>query len=412
MNLKCQTCDKSFPSNTSLYMHNQRAHTPSLVLLNHRHDEDDEPGNRRRRRRHSPNDGDDIIPGSKRNDFDESLDDVPLSIRKRKPKKEPKLPNIIDEDEVVPGVKRKGFDDDEDDDESLDDVPLSIRKQRPPKEPKLEIIEPYPKPDSEEPGDEKLNYKALYKLCIKENKKLEYNLDKQLKDVKSECQIEIARRLEDAYRQYKEEINRLNSHHDDELLQLKNSAQRRMSDLETLKDEQCSEKLKDLERKCREEISTINAQHEKELSDLEVECRDKVRLLSDQIKALQENDHDLSSLNNAIFNCVTMEEIFKIQRLVKNHQLDEVVQNHLKTLQNLFLSLSHGVLPICQPQRDRVTDSQRRLVDQIQTSSKPTVKRLMKANRNDVVNLFTIIKESLKMARNSYNIYGTRNSDV
>lgn len=404
MKLKCETCDKYFPSNTSLYMHNQRVHTPSLVLLNHRHDEDDGPGNRRH------NDGDDVIPGSKKNDFDESLDDVPLSIRKRKPKKEPKLPNIIDEDPDVPGLKRKSFDDD--DDESVDNVPLSIRKQRPPKEPKLEIIEPYPKPDGEEPGYEKLNYKALYKLCIKENKKLNYNLDKQLKDVKSECQIEIARRLEDAHRQYKEEINRLNRLRDDELLQLKNSAQRRMTDLETLKDAQCNDKVKDLERKCREEISTINSQHEKELSDLEVECKDKMKLLSDQIKALQEGEHDLSSLNNAIFNCVTMEEIFKIQRLVKNHQLDEVVQNHLKTLQNLFLSLSHGVLPICQPQRDRVTDSQRRLVDQIQTSSKSTVKRLMNANRNDVVNLFTIIKESLKMARNSYNIYGTRNSDV
>ena len=151
MNLKCQKCDKTFPSNTSLYMHNERAHTPSLLLLNHSHD-DDGSGNR-----HSPNDGDDNIPGSKRKfNFDESVDDIPLSIRKRKPKKESKPPNIIDEDEVIPGVKRKGIDDDV---ESIDDIPLSIRRQKP-KEPKLEIIEPYPKPDSEESSDKKLNYKA------------------------------------------------------------------------------------------------------------------------------------------------------------------------------------------------------------------------------------------------------------
>ena len=316
MDLKCQKCDKTFPSNTSLYMHNERAHTPTLLLLNHAHD-DDGSGNRH-------NDGDDNIPGSKRKfEFDESLDDVPLSIRKLKPKKEVKLPNIIDEDEVIPGVKRKGFDDDDDYDESVDNVPLSIRKQKPFKEPKLEIITPYPKPDSEESSDKKLNYKALYKLCINEKRKLLYNLDKQLEDAKRKCQIEIDQRLEDAYRQHKEEINRLNRHHDDELLQMKNSAQRRMNDLETLKDEQCSDKLKDLERKCREAISTIKAKHEKELSDLEDECKNKMKLLSDQIKALQENDQDLSSLNDAIFNCVTMEEIFKIQRLVRNHQLDQ-----------------------------------------------------------------------------------------
>jgi hypothetical protein len=100
-----------------------------------------------------------------------------------------------------------------------------------------------------------------------------------------------------------------------------------------------------------------------------------------------------------------MEEIFKIQRLVESHQMDVVIRDHLETLQNLFLSLSYGVLPICQPQRKKVTDNQRDLVERIQTASKPTAKRLLVANKDQVVNLFSIIKDSIKLARNSYNKY-------
>ena len=106
-----------------------------------------------------------------------------------------------------------------------------------------------------------------------------------------------------------------------------------------------------------------------------------------------------------------MEEIFEIQKLVRNHQLDLLIQRHLKTLQKLFLSLSYGVLPICQPQRDQVTDSQRQLVERIQSASRNTAKRIIKENRNEVVNLFTIINDSLKLARDSFNRFGTSSRD-
>ena len=122
---------------------------------------------------------------------------------------------------------------------------------------------------------------------------------------------------------------------------------------------------------------------------------------------MKEGDENLSSLAKAIFNCTSMEEIFEIQRLIKNHQLDIVVERHLPTLQNLFFSLSYGVLPICQPQRAKVTNNQRYLVEKIQSSSKHTAKRLIKENKDSITNLFTIIKDSIKLARNSYNRYGT-----
>jgi hypothetical protein len=121
---------------------------------------------------------------------------------------------------------------------------------------------------------------------------------------------------------------------------------------------------------------------------------------------MQEDNEDLSSLSKAIFNCTTMEEIFEIQKLVNNYELDKVIQNHLPTLQNMFLSLSYGILPICQPQRDQVSDNQREVVERIQTASPQTAKRILQQNRSDIVNLFTIIKKSIKLARDSYNRYG------
>ena len=168
-----------------------------------------------------------------------------------------------------------------------------------------------------------------------------------------------------------------------------------------------------LDGKRDDEIQEINKRHEKivdaqrkEMEDYEKECERKLKLLNDQIKAMEKDDEDLSSLSKAIFNCTTMEEIFEIQKLVNNHQLDEVVKNHLPTLQNLFLSLSYGILPICQPQRDQVTDDQRQLVEKIQTASPQTVKRILKEKRADIINLFTIIKKSIKLARDTYNQYG------
>ena len=65
-----------------------------------------------------------------------------------------------------------------------------------------------------------------------------------------------------------------------------------------------------------------------------------------------------------------------------------------------------GILPICQPQRKQVTDQQRNVVDRVQVASKPTAKKLLRDNQREFVNLFTIIKDSLKLARNSYNRYG------
>lgn len=130
-------------------------------------------------------------------------------------------------------------------------------------------------------------------------------------------------------------------------------------------------------------------------------------MLQQHIKSLEADDLDINPLVKAIFNCTSMDEIFKIQKLVENHQMDEVIENHLPTLQNLFLSLSFGILPICQPQRQRVSDAQRKLVNKIQTGTRTSAKKLLNENRGQIANLFSIIKDSIKLARSSFNRFNS-----
>ena len=388
MDLQCEYCGRTFPTNASLYMHKQ-THTPSLVLVNHNHDGNTDNG-------------------------------------KPDPQLDPGL-QIIDDYKFVPGTKKRY----RDSTDSRIPLPGKKRKPDPQLDPGLQIIDQYPKPDDNDVDDDftivdeyiddgytdghldgpkivdgysdgniKLDYKTMYEQCIKDSKRLRYKFNKHLEVIDRKHRANVRRGIKDAQDQ-------LSAKYEFEIAKLKRFHDKQMSHLETLKDVDCADKIQDEQNKCQDEINKLKAKHIKQLEDLEEECNEKLRLLNDQIKALQEDDDNLSSLAKAIFNCTTMEEIFEIQRLVKNHQIDQVVQNHLPTLQNLFLSLSYGVLPICQPQRDRVTDSQRRLVERIQTSSRTSAKRLIKENRNDVVNLFTIIHDSLKLARNTYNRYGT-----
>ena len=145
---------------------------------------------------------------------------------------------------------------------------------------------------------------------------------------------------------------------------------------------------------------------DKEKEAMETDFKAKIEMLNKLLQKEQEDEDYLTPLARAIFNCTTMEEIFEIKHLIETYKVNELTQKHYNTLQNMFLSLAYGVLPICQPQRDTITDSQRTLVGKIQNSSFNTVKGILNENRKEIANLFTIIEDSLKLARNSFNRYG------
>ena len=109
---------------------------------------------------------------------------------------------------------------------------------------------------------------------------------------------------------------------------------KQINDLE----EKCKEKIDQIQNQCDKKLENLHTKNKSEMDILEADCREKIELLNNQIKSFQEDDDSLNDLTRTIFNCTTMKEILEIQRLVKNHQIDIVIQRHLKTLQQLFLA--------------------------------------------------------------------------
>jgi hypothetical protein len=379
MSLICEHCAIPFPSNAKLYMHKKAAHSnPSLVLVNHDHPSS--TNDARKRKLVSPDGKNSPTPGSS---SDPQLD-----------------PNLVVVDEY--DAKRPKKDDQLDDglkvidDESEDDE----------KDPGLTVVDEWTR---------RKDYRQLYKKCLREGKDMKIKFDREKDRLASGHKAEMIAKLEEQKGEFEKKMLNLKQRHDKQLADLEDVKEALFNDKMKQKDKELadmrdmceaeSKQLKTINSRLLEEVNDAAERHKAELVDLEKQCQDKIAKLNALIKSLQEDDADLNPLIKSIYNCVTMEEIFKIQRLVKNHQWDLLVQDHLPALQNLFLSLSYGIIPICQPQRDKITNDQRDLVEKIQSSSKPAAKRILLSKRDTVANLFSIIKDSIKLARNSYNRY-------
>ena len=198
----------------------------------------------------------------------------------------------------------------------------------------------------------------------------------------------------------------------DELLDQKQKYEKK---LERVKDEnekfkkQCEEHISnkekevlDMQSKCKKELEEQEDSHRRIVTEMETHYQNQIKIFSEKIKSMEEDDATFKPLSDAIFNCITIEEIFKIKKLVRNREFEELIEKHLDTLQKLFLSLSYGVIPICQPQRDIISDSQKKLIAKIETSTPSKAKSLIMQNRSDIVNIFEIIDQSLELATTSY----------
>ena len=436
MELQCEQCPKRFPSNASLYKHKQIAHhKPSLILVNHTHKKmdpispfnDQEP---RKRPRDDSSDTEQKPSKEPRVDpqFDDGLivvdeyNDPGTNLTDSDPKPRPQPRNINlkrrKKFDYNPITKSKKIVDRSDyritpADPQLDDgltiidsyndpgvTPSNSDPKPKPSDGSVQIIDKST-PDSDDKSDGGYAvvdsyYKKKYEECLESHKNLSLKYKKDIENLKNDRNDTLEKLRHELEDECQAKIKDLNKLHKQDRLALEDKLE-----------DQYGEKIRSIKQLHDKEIDDMKFSHRKEIADYERDCHNKIMALNEQIEAMDNDDVDATTLSDAIFNCTSMSEIFKIQRLITNHQFDEIIENHLRTLQNLFLSLSYGVLPICQPQRDQVTNDQRRLVEKVQTASKTTAKKLLRDNRADVVNLFTIIKDSLKLARDTYNRYGT-----
>ena len=409
MEFKCAICSKVFRTNASLYIHKQQ-HSPKLVLMSHDHnannendlDKSDEsdytvideyirPDNNNKRK-HDKNNED--YPAPKRSHH------VSDTTNRRGERSDWKVldrydynPDHDNNQLIIPKVQgKRPLDKDDHSDHHTKKLKGVIhprsksfkrnrsrgyKKRRPYGESDWRVLDTYDDPGDKSDDD----YKRRYEDCLEDKKKAISDHNNKITEMRHEYEQKI-----------RELRNKLGDISQDKDLELKRQ-------IEALN--------KELTTKNNEDIQLIKAKHDAEIEKIEAECEDKIELLNNQIKSLQESDASLDGLTKSIFNCTTMEEIFEIQNLISNHQIDLLVQRHLKTLQRLFFSLSYGVLPVCQPQRDKVSDNQRRLVEKIQKATSSNAKRMIKENRGEIVNLFSIINDSLRLARDSFNRFGT-----
>ena len=359
MALQCEYCQKTFPTNTSLYKHKDSVHSNSnLALVNN---------TSLNPRTQTFPDQDDLRTPTQL--CKQQRADSGIRKKRKTPEKDYSI-NDFDNHQNYDDLKIIG---------SHEDIPEQIHK-------------PYTI------GIDK----SLDMECEEEKKRVDHEFCAKFLDTKKSY-ISDATHLQ---RKTADDLHRMQSQHNKEMQDKQLIYDKQQSDLGKLKDAQCDERVKQIKHHCEEEKKKIREKFKKQLADEENESSRKLKMLNDQIKSLQEDDENLESLTKSIFNHNTMNEISEIQRLVKNHRVDVVVQKHLPTLQNLFLSLSYGILPTCQPQKEQVSDEQRELMEKMQTASRQAVKKLVKGKHSQVINLFTIIDGSLKLARNTFNRYG------
>ena len=155
---------------------------------------------------------------------------------------------------------------------------------------------------------------------------------------------------------------------------------------------------KEIEDESKKEIERLEKKNKITLKKM----KNKLSLYK-KIEALENDDKPgFKPIEDAIFNEPIMAEIIKIEKLASKYKFDEIINDHIETLQKMFMALSYGVIPVTKPQRSEITDFQRKLVGSIEISDEEEAGNMIKENIQELANLFVIIEDSLKLARKSF----------
>ena len=159
---------------------------------------------------------------------------------------------------------------------------------------------------------------------------------------------------------------------------------------------------KEIEDNSKKEIEKLKKKTKMTLKNTKNKMKNKISLYR-KLEALENEDEPgFKPIEDAIFNEPIMAEIIKIEKLASKYKFDEIIENHLETLQKMIMALSYGVIPLTKPQRSEITDFQRKLVEGIEISDDEEAGNLIRANVQELANFFAIIEDSLKLTRKSF----------
>lgn len=364
MSLTCPTCQKKFNTNAGLYAHKEQVHKkPSVILVSHdKHNNSDK--HKEMTQSDSEND-DGMITVDEDSSPDHSEADEGLEVIDEYNDGDAKRRQMNSDDDYDRRKRRHSDDDDQ----------VKRRRLDSERDESLEVVDEFDR-RKKKMKSKKARYTNELEQCLKKHKNLTAKLE-----------------------YYKTKF-------DEDIKDLKLRFKKQMADKEI----ECEEKVKKVINEWENRYQEAKSEHDSKIADMESEHGKRIKALEAHLQDLKDDDSDFSELSKIIFNCTTIEEISEIQSLIENHRIDDVIQNHLPTLQNLLLGLSFGVIPICDSQRRAISDSQRKLVRNIHNSNKTKAKNIIKRERREIINLFSIIRDSLKLVRDSFNRYDIRES--
>ena len=169
--------------------------------------------------------------------------------------------------------------------------------------------------------------------------------------------------------------------------------------------------LMNLKQKHKIEIAEIRKKYNDNLKEMEMQLEKEKSMntldISESASDYDDTDKEiLSTLTEAINNTATMSQVYEIQRLMEEGRINEILKKHFITFKNVLQGLTYGIIPLCQSQRDQVTNSQRNLVQKLQFATKQTAVKLLRGRHSEIIKLFLIVKDSIQLIRNSYEKYG------
>lgn len=358
MQYTCEYCQKTFNNNAGLYDHKEREHkTPSIVLVNHNF-HDVSPRN--------------ILLSSSDDNASESSDASLLNI----PRKRRARGDHADDSHTAKKWKH---------DEKLDPPTNIPRKRRAHGNHADDSFTSKKwKHGGEQVGspggavNENVDYRRLYLKSLKQLKKLNgkyTSLRGKYDKMEEACDQRLMKKMDEK-----------DLHHQVD--------------------------IEDMVTEYKKHLSGVEGAHQALIEQLERDCEIRVRDLNKQVVDMKDEGYsNFNALSKAIFNCVTIQDIHKIRDLVNTQNVGEISTKHIETIQKIMLGLSVGVIPICNPQRTIINDSQRRLIKELQDAPASAAKRKLKNNHSNFTRLWSIIDDSLGLVCRTYNRYGSRDED-
>ena len=143
--------------------------------------------------------------------------------------------------------------------------------------------------------------------------------------------------------------------------------------------------------------------------------KEKIGEQQNYITELKESKGSLphfNSISKDIYNCVSISEIRRVHKLFRKNMLNGIAdEKNIKVIQRIFSGLFNGVIPVCNPQRSVLTESQLEIMDKIRSSSVDKAQKILRDNMQVITKIFGYIDTSLKTAVDLFYEYGSKDED-